>query len=139
MKTRVFLMLVACCLGGCLYIGGSGGFGAQIDPAKVAAIKPGVTTKRQVLELLGPPSEFKRPEASEALVDDTVRLSGAVALGNRAHDVFTYQFDQLDVDGTWPILFLYTSGEIESDLLVIFFDATDVVKDVSFREVTREP
>ena len=140
MRTSV-LRLLACiglALPSCLYVGGSGGFGATIDPAKVAAIKPGKTTKAEVLQLLGPPSEFKRPEANEALVDDTVRLSGAVALGNRAHDVFTYQFDQIGVDGTWLVLFLYAKGKVDSDLLVIFFDAQDVVKDLSFREVTRD-
>jgi hypothetical protein len=132
------LALIGLASAGCLYVGGSGAFGADIDRKKVATIKPGVTTKAEVLQLLGPPNEFKRPEANEALVDDTVRLSGAVALGNRSHDVFTYQFDKLGADGTWLLLFFYMYGKVDSDLLVIFFDAKDVVKDVSFREVTRD-
>lgn len=123
-------------LPGCLYFGGSGTFGPKLDPAMVAEIHPGVTTKKDVLELLGPPQEFKRPEVSDALVDDAVRVSGAVALGNRAHDVFTYQFDRISLNGTWPVLFLYSSSSVRSDLLVIFFDGGDVVKEVSYREDT---
>ncbi|MFO0980650.1 MAG: hypothetical protein U1E76_02705 [Planctomycetota bacterium] len=134
---RRSVLLIPWLLTGCLYLGGSGTFGPKLDPGKVALLRPGTTTKADVLALLGPPQEFKRPEVADALVDDTVRLSGAVALGNRAHDVFTYQFDRVDLDGTWLVLFLYTATEVKSDLLVIFFDEHDVVKEVSFREDTR--
>ena len=134
---RCLSCLVALCLplalSGCLYVSASGSFGPHLDPAVVARIVPGETTKREVLAWLGPPEEFLRSEVLESLADETSRVSGAVALGNRAQDVFSWQHDTLE--GRGHILGLYNrlQADVQSDLLVIFFDAQDVVREVSFR------
>ena len=134
---RCLSCLVALCLplalSGCLYVSASGYFGPPLDPAVVARIVPGQTTKREVLAWLGPPEEFLRSEVLESLADETSRVSGAVALGNRAQDVFSWQHDTLA--GRGHILGLYNrlQADVQSDLLVVFFDAQDVVREVSFR------
>ena len=60
--------------------------------------------------------------------------SGAVALGNRAQDAFSWQRDSLVGNGNILILFNRFRTDVESDLLVVFFDEEDRVREVSFRE-----
>ncbi|NNL64941.1 MAG: hypothetical protein HKP30_01735, partial [Myxococcales bacterium] len=91
-----------------------------------------------VLRLLGPPEEFLRSEVLESLADDETRIAGAVALGNRARDAFTYQYE--DVDGSATLLLLYNRvrTRVESQLLVVFFDPEDRVRELSLRRVERD-
>ena len=120
-------------LSGCLYVSASGSFGPHLDPGVVARIVPGETTKREVLAWLGPPEEFLRSEVLESLADETTRVSGAVALGNRAQDVFSWQHDTLAGRGHILLLYNRIQAHVESDVLVVFFDKQDVVREVSFR------
>jgi hypothetical protein len=123
---------------GCLYVQAAGSFGARLDPTLLEQIVPHRTTKAEVLHLLGPPEEFLRPEVREALRDESTRVSGAISLGNRAHDVFTYQHDWVRARGTWLLLYAFVRAGVESDLLVIFFDPDDRVREVSFRRASGE-
>ncbi len=137
--TRAAALLPALLLSGCLYVSASGSFGSHLDPAVVSRIVPGESTKGQVLDLLGPPEEFLRSEVLGSLGDDAARLSGAVALGNRAQDAFTYQRDTLSAWASMLLFYNHVRGRIETDLLVIFFDEEDRVREVSFRTVSRKP
>lgn len=130
------LLLALAVLAGpaCLYVGGRTSAGSRLDQGLEQRIAPGRTTKGEVLELLGPPREFQRPEWTAALVDDRVRVAGALSIANRAQDVFTYQFDKLEMKGTALILYNQINATVRSDLLVIFFDDQDVVVDVSLRQ-----
>lgn len=118
---------------GCLMVQASGSFGPALDPAIVARIVPGETTKREVLALLGPPEEFLRSEVVESLADETTRVSGAVALGNRAQDAFSWQRDRLIGSGNVFLVYNRFQADVESDLVVVFFDAEDRVREVSVR------
>jgi hypothetical protein len=136
---RTAALLPALLLSGCLYVSASGVFGSALDPAAISQIVPGESSKGQVLDLLGPPEEFVRSEVLGALGDETARVSGAVALGNRAQDAFTYQRDTLSARGSLLVLYNYVRGHTESDLLVIFFDQEDLVREISFRKVSEKP
>lgn len=129
---RGLSLAAALLLPGCLWVGARGEAGARLPADVEAHLRPGVTTRAQVLELLGPPTEFKRPELSSALVDDELRVSGALAVARRSEDAWTWQFDRLTVRGTllglWNRLDLHTT----SDLLVVFFEG-DRVADVALR------
>jgi hypothetical protein len=133
---RIAGLLPVLLLSGCLYVSASGSFGSYLDPAVVARVVPGESTKGQVLELLGPPEEFLRSEVLGSLGDDASRVSGAVALGNRAQDAFTYQLDTLSSWASMLLFYNHVRGRIETDLLVIFFDGEDRVREVSFRTVS---
>jgi hypothetical protein len=135
-RVRGAALLPALLLSGCLYIQASGSFGSYVDPALVSQIVPGESTKGQVLDLLGPPEEFVRSEVLGSLGDETARVAGAVSLGNRAQDAFTYQRDTMKARGTLLIFGNLARGRIETDLLVIFFDEEDRVREVSFRKVS---
>lgn len=126
-------------LSGCFHISANGTFGPYLDPAVVGRIVPGETTKAEVLAWLGPPEEFLRSEVVGSLGDDAVRLSGAIALGNRAQDAFSYQYDRLEGDGTFLLLYNRARARLESDLLVVFFDADDRVRELAFRTLSEAP
>lgn len=132
---RMLAMLPLLGLSGCLYVSAEGTFGARVDPAVVARIEPGVTTKADVLRWLGPPEEFLRSEVLESLADDETRIAGGVALGNRAMDAFTYQRDDVESRATLLLLYNRVRARVESELLVVFFDADDRVREVSVRRV----
>ena len=136
---RTASVIPALLLSGCLYVSASGSFGSFIDPATVSQIVPGESTKGQVLDLLGPPEEFLRSEVLTSLVVEIILLSGAVALGNRAQDAFTYQLDTLSAWASMLLFYNHVRGQIETDLLVIFFDQEDRVREVSLRTVSRNP
>lgn len=120
-------------LSGCLMVNASGSFGPKLDPAVIAKIVPGETSKREVLALLGPPEEFLRSEVVESLADETTRVSGAISLGNRAQNAFSWQRDQLLGQGNVLLVYNRFVAEVQSDVLVVFFDEEDRVREVSFR------
>jgi hypothetical protein len=138
-RLRAVALLPALLLSGCLYISASGSFGSYLDPDVVSRIVPGESTKGEVLELLGPPEEFVRSEVLGSLGDETARVAGAVSLGNRAQDAFTYQRDTLSAHGSLLLLYNRARANIETDLLVIFFDEEDRVREISFRTISRKP
>jgi hypothetical protein len=132
MKSLALLFVALLALPGCLYIGARGELGPRIDPAVVPRIEPGVTTRRELLEWLGPPSEYERPELTAMLLDDELRLTGVLETARRAEQVWTWQHDDLDADGTWLLLWAGFWVQTTSDLLVVFLDDAGVVADVAW-------
>lgn len=117
----------------CMYVATDGALGAVLDPARLASIEEGTTTKKEVLERLGPPGEYIRSEVLDSLLDEEVRIAGALQLGNQAHDAFTYQFERLRFRGTYLLLYGGFWATVDSDLVLILFDENDVVREVSIR------
>ncbi len=135
MNRRLALPLLWLLAGsGCISITADAELGPRISPAVLEQIVPGRADRAQVLERLGPPDEYLRSEVAGALGDDTVRVSGAVRLGNRAIDVLTWRYDRMRVRGRWWLFFLGLDTTVRSDLLMIVFDEDELVREVSFRE-----
>lgn len=135
MNRRLALPLLWLLAGsGCISITADAELGPRISPAVLEQIVPGLADRAQVLERLGPPDEYLRSEVAGALGDDTVRVSGAVRLGNRAIDVLTWRYDRMRVRGRWWLFFLGLDTTVRSDLLMIVFDEDELVREVSFRE-----
>jgi hypothetical protein len=134
--SRLIAPLVAVLLGssGCVWMAGDAELGPRISPAVLDTIVTGRTKRAEVLARLGPPDEYLRSEVTTALGDDETRVSGAIRLGNRAIDVLTWRHDRLRFRGRWWILALTSTATLRSDVLMIVFDADDVVAEVSFRE-----
>lgn len=142
MSTRsaaVGVLLLAMALPGCLFVGGRAHFGAPVSAAAAESITPGRTTKAQLLALLGPPTEFKRPELGSVLVDDELRLSGVLATARRSEGALTWQYDSVSTAGTVLLLFNSLSSTTATDLLVVFFDEHDVVTSFAFRPAEEAP
>ena len=101
-------------------------------PAGVSSVREGMT-KREVLQLLGPPMEFQRPELVSALLKggvpaDTVDASAAIL-----DDVFSYRYTRGELRVASVILFTWLEVDVESDDLVIFFDDAGRVRDFAVR------
>jgi hypothetical protein len=122
-------------LPGCLVTVGRAEVGAGWPADVEQRLVPGETTKAEVLALLGPPTEFKQQELDALLNDDRLRISGALAVARRGKDVLTWQRDVLHAHGTWLLLYNHAWVEVDSDLLVVFFDEHDVVRALAQRRV----
>jgi hypothetical protein len=131
----VAVACVAALLPGCLVTAGSAVVGAGWPADVEQRLLPGTTSKAEVLALLGPPTEFKQQELDALLNDDRLRVSGALAVARRSQGVLTWQRDVLSARGTWLLLYNRAWVEVDSDLLVVFFDADDVVTAVAQRRV----
>ena len=118
---------------GCLFVMVDGEFGPNLDEAPIDQVEIGRSTKGDVLRLLGPPQEFLRSEILDSVLDEQTRITGALQVGNRAYDAFTYQFDRLRGRGTYIVVFGLIDAAVESDLLMILFDENEVVREVSVR------
>lgn len=133
-----FGIALALALSGCLSMSASSEIGPRISPDVLAEITPGKTTRAEVLESLGPPSEFLAPEVGTALGDEEARLSGSIQIGNRAHRVLTWQHDRLRARGRWWLVYLWSEARIDSDVLMIIFDEDDLVSSAGMRRAADE-
>ena len=137
MKLKLLLCGTLLALPGCLSMSASASFGPRISSEVLVGIVPGETSKAEVVAKLGPPEEYLRQEVAAGLSDDEARISGAIQLGNRAHDVLTWQHDWFHARGRWWLLYLWIDSEVDSDVLMIVFDEQERVRDISFRETVR--
>ncbi len=108
--------------------------GRVIDPAKVARIKVGQTTKQEVLDLLGPPAPFAAVLGAEGAA---AGAGATPALRARDEDVYTYEYRE-ENERFFSVVLLYTSVTRVrlADTLMVVFDAKDVVKYVAFAKQT---
>jgi hypothetical protein len=138
MRRAAALLTIVLSTSACFSMKGSAEFGPRLSPDTATRIIPGETTRAELLAWLGPPEEFQRAEVSVALGDAATRVSGAVSLGNLAHDVFTWQHDRISARGRWWLLYLWTETSIDSDVLMVVFGEDDRVAAVSLREAVVE-
>lgn len=108
-----------------------------IDREKIAFIEPGVTTKRQVLEMFGPPQAIDGREIVAAgdllgLPGDHRRVEQLVAAR-----FFRYSYYRANGWALITFIFNFVDADIKADSLVIFFDGNDVVQDYAFADDTR--
>jgi len=101
-------------------------------PPSVSSLRTGMT-RGEVLDLLGPPLEFQRPELVGALLKgglppETVDASAAIL-----DDVFSYRYTHGDLRIVSLILFTWIDVDVKSDDVVIFFDDAGRVSDFATR------
>lgn len=107
-----------------------------IEPDKVAQIRPGVTTKQQVVALLGAPTYVNdriglrvvgRPEESGEgnvgpLVDELVR--------SPLDHSYTYEYTDTKSASLYLLVISFTNQETRRDRVVVFFDDKGVVSHI---------
>lgn len=124
-----------------------------LDPARVAMIVPGKTTKRDVVELLGAPTYVNdriglrvvgRPDGLDGsavgpLVDELVR--------SPLDHSYTYEYTDTKSASLYLLVVSFTNQETRRDRVVVFFDDDGVVthlgssfnaRDVAFRLPTSD-
>lgn len=127
------LALLACMTTGCAI--SSIKEGSPLPETGLRLLKVGMP-KSEVLDLFGPPEEFRRPELLDILMSETVApetIDPSAAIFN---DIFTYRYTDGDIKIFTVILFTWMATDIKSDDLVVFFDESDQVKYFSFRRGT---
>ena len=126
MRRVIQLVLLALLLGalpaGCFYVGGKAALGPDLRTFDLSPIEVGVSTRGEVLSLLGPPHEFLEPELSAALFDDDLRLDGALDVARRAEQIWTWQGETIEIDGTMLILWSGFWVDAKTNLVVVGFD-----------------
>jgi hypothetical protein len=111
--------------------------GPKISEEKIKEIKPGVTTKEEILSWFGPPQNYLSPTIFNQILrelDVTREPLNYYPFAN----ILSYQFNQGNVRAVVLILFNYIEGKVKSDHLVIFMDENDRVKYYGFYKGTDE-
>lgn len=124
-------MLLGSCIIGRYYEG------PKIPAEKVKDIKPGVTTKEEIVSWFGPPQNYISPTVFNQILrelDVTREPMNVYPFAN----ILSYQYNQGNVRALVLILFNYVEGKVKSDHLVIFLDEDNKVKYYGFYKGTEE-
>jgi hypothetical protein len=111
-----------------------------LDAQKIGTIQRGVTTKDQILQLLGPPQEIDARELTAVGVsfDQVLPRPGEKPPTERivAARFFRYTYERGNGMAIILLVFNYFDFDQKNDSLVIFFDGDNKVEDYAFRKDT---
>lgn len=115
-------------------------FGVVLDPALIPQIKIGTSTKQDVLDLFGPPTNYSRIPATADMAlqttDQEWRARFPIEAAKAAEDVFVYEYREEEESFFSVFLFTYFSRDTLTDRLMVFFGPGDVVKYLAFAKQT---
>jgi hypothetical protein len=126
----LFILLAGCVIGRYYE-------GPKISADKVKEIKPGVTTKEDILAWFGPPQSYISPTIFNQILRELDLTREPINTYFFAN-ILSYQYNQGNIRGLVLILFNYVEGKVKSDHLVIFLDDNDRVKYYGFYKGTEE-
>ncbi|MGH7288324.1 MAG: hypothetical protein ACREI8_09940 [Myxococcota bacterium] len=106
--------------------------GNQVPAARVGDIRPGETSKAQILDWFGAPEDYTDPSGLRRVLDDGVVLPEDV-LALPYADVLVFETTHGRVKGVVLILFNWFDIHVVSDRLVVFFDDQDRVLYYGYR------
>ena len=109
--------------------------GVPLDASYAERIEEGVSTRRDVLALVGPPTGLFDTNLLATVLRAGETFGRPLTAGRVYDDVLSWQ--EIDVHARiyfFPILYMYGTSEITTRTLVVFFDEQGVVSDVSWRE-----
>jgi hypothetical protein len=111
--------------------------GPNIVAERVRDIKPGVTTKEEIIAWFGPPQNYLSPTVFNKILQDldiTGEPLGTFPFAN----ILSYQYDQANIRALVLVLFNYAEAKVKSDHLVVFLDENERVKYYGFYRGTEE-
>jgi hypothetical protein len=135
MGRRAALLLALACVPvpGCVH--GRLVDGNDVPAEHVAQIRPGETTKDEILDWFGAPESATDPgelrrllEESEVLPEDVLEMPLA--------DVLVFELTRVKLDGLFLLVYNRFDIRAASDRLVVFFDDEDRVVHYGFRRGT---
>ncbi|MCU0724430.1 MAG: hypothetical protein MUE73_01370 [Planctomycetes bacterium] len=135
MRTTALLLPLLLALPACLHVDYTDG--APVAFERAAEIRPGATTKSEVLALLGAPQNFSNPTTLGDFLEARGLERGAWSQFPFT-DIFVYQLTKGRLVG-WTVIF-YTDieFEVDSDLLLVFFDERGVVRHIGTKRIPPE-
>jgi len=111
--------------------------GPEILAEKIKDIKPGVTTKEEIISWFGPPQNYISPTVFNEILRELDMTREPLTTYPFAN-ILSYQYNQGKLRALVLILFNYIEGKVKSDHLVIFLDENDRVKYYGFHKGTEE-
>lgn len=100
--------------------------GNQVPAERVGEIRPGETSKEQILDWFGAPEDYTDPSGLRRVFADGVAAPEDVLQLPYA-DVLVFELTRGQVKGVLLILFNYFDVHVANDRLVVFFDEQDRV------------
>jgi outer membrane protein assembly factor BamE (lipoprotein component of BamABCDE complex) len=131
--TLALVLALALLAPGCIVLSDTAG--VSVTEQEVAAIRPGLTARTELLERLGPPTGIYSTDLL-ALVTQAGSLPDQPATPGRIDDdVLTWQHVRVEATvAFFPILFLWTDARVSNRTLTVFFDEQGLVRHVAWRE-----
>ena len=124
------LALLAWLAAGCFSIQVTAG--NQVPAERVAEIRPGETSKAQILDWFGAPEDYTDPSGLRRVFADGVAVPEDV-LHLPYADVLVFELTRGEAKGVLLILFNYFDVHVANDRLVVFFDDQDRVLYYGYR------
>jgi len=126
-----FASLLASCVVGRYYEG------PKISEEKIREIKPGVTTKAEIISWFGPPQNYISPTIFNEILRE-MDVTREPLTNYPFANILSYQYNQGNIRAIVLILFNFVDAKVKSDHLVIFLDENERVKYYGFHKGTEE-
>src|SRR3990172_1119638 len=126
----LFFLLLSCVIG-------RYSEGPLISPEKIKEIKPGITTKEEIITWFGPPQNYISPTVFNEILRE-MDVTREPLTNYPFANILSYQYNRINVRAIVLILFNFVDATVKSDHLVIFLDDEDKVKFYGFHKGTEE-
>lgn len=111
--------------------------GPKISTERIRDIKPGVTTKEEIVSWFGPPQNYISTTVFNQILRELDVTRDPLNVYPFAN-ILSYQYNQGNIRAVVLILFNFIEGKVKSDHLVIFLDDNEKVKYYGFYKGTEE-
>jgi hypothetical protein len=111
--------------------------GPKISEEKIREIKPGVTTKAEIVSWFGPPQNYISPTVFNEILRE-MDVTREPLTNHPFANILSYQFNRGNIRAIVLVLFNYVDANVKSDHLVIFLDENEKVKYYGFHKGTDE-
>jgi hypothetical protein len=133
-KTTVVLCLFFL-LSGCII--GRYYEGPEISEEKVKEIKPGETTKEDIINWFGPPQNYISPTVFNEILRE-IDVTREPLTNYPFANILSYQYNRGNIRAIILIVYNFIETKVKSDHLVIFLDDDEKVKYYGFLKGTDE-
>ena len=111
--------------------------GPEITAEKIQWIKPGITTKAEIVEWFGPPQNYVTPNMINEILAE-LEVTREPLTTYPFSNILVYQHNEGRLRALILILFNHAEFDVKSDHLVVFVDDQERVKYFGFRKGTDE-
>jgi len=111
--------------------------GPLISEEKIREIKPGVTTKSEIISWFGPPQNYISPTFFNEILRE-MEVTREPLTNYPFANILSYQYNRGNIRAMVLFLFNYVDTKVKSDHLVIFLDDNEKVQYYGFRKGTDE-
>ncbi len=112
--------------------------GSKISEEKLKEIKPGVTTRAEIVSWFGPPQNYVSPTVFNEILRQMDLMEDEPLTNYPFANILSYQYNRGNLRAIILVLFDFVEIDVKSDHLVIFFDEDEKVKYYGFHKGTAE-